>query len=35
VDLAQPWVLGYRRHPFTSRNWLWVDVDRAAQRERG
>jgi ABC-type transport system substrate-binding protein len=35
VDLAQPWVHGYRRHPFTSRNWLWVDVDRSARRERG
>jgi ABC-type transport system substrate-binding protein len=34
VDLAQPWVSGYRRHPFTSRNWLWIDVDTDAQRGR-
>jgi ABC-type transport system substrate-binding protein len=34
VDLAQPWVLGYRRHPFTSRSWLWVDID-AERRPAG
>jgi ABC-type transport system substrate-binding protein len=33
VDLAQPWVIGYRRHPFTSRAWCWIDVD-PAQRAR-
>jgi ABC-type transport system substrate-binding protein len=27
IDLAQPWVIGYRRHPFTSRAWCWIDVD--------
>ncbi len=27
IDLAQPWVIGYRRHPFTSRSWCWIDVD--------
>jgi ABC-type transport system substrate-binding protein len=27
VDLAQPWVIGFRRHPFTSRRWSWVDID--------
>ena len=26
-DLMQPWVFGFRRHPFTQRQWLWVDVD--------
>jgi ABC-type transport system substrate-binding protein len=34
VDLAQPWVLGYRRHPFTSRKWDWIDVDTAARSAR-
>ncbi len=29
VDLCQPWVTGFRRHPFTSRKWSWVDVDTA------
>jgi ABC-type transport system substrate-binding protein len=26
-DLVQPWVLGFRRHPFTSRSWCWLDID--------
>ncbi|HQR22752.1 MAG TPA: ABC transporter substrate-binding protein [Burkholderiaceae bacterium] len=26
VDLCQPWVMSYRRHPFTSRIWACVDV---------
>ncbi|MBA2547592.1 MAG: hypothetical protein H0V16_03915 [Burkholderiaceae bacterium] len=26
-DLAQPWLLGYRRHPFTTRQWAYVDID--------
>jgi ABC-type transport system substrate-binding protein len=34
VDLAQPWVLGYRRHPFTTRKWGWIDVDPAARAAR-
>jgi ABC-type transport system substrate-binding protein len=29
VDLCQPWVTGFRRHPFTSRKWSWIDVDAA------
>jgi ABC-type transport system substrate-binding protein len=29
-DLTQPWLLGYRRHPFTQRMWLWMDIDHAA-----
>ena len=29
-DLTQPWLLGYRRHPFTQRQWLWLDIDPAA-----
>ena len=28
-DLAQPWVLGFRRHPFTSRQWCWLDIDES------
>jgi ABC-type transport system substrate-binding protein len=31
LDLSHSWVNGYRRNPFTSRNWVWVDVD-ASQR---
>jgi hypothetical protein len=34
VDLCQPWVAGDRRHPFTSRNWLWIDVDPALRLAR-
>jgi len=34
VDLCQPWVLGFRRHPYTSRKWTWVDVD-ATRRAAG
>ena len=34
VDLCQPWVVGDRRHPFTSRNWLWIDVDPALRFAR-
>ena len=30
-DLAQPWVLGYRRHPIMQRQWLYIDVDPAMQ----
>ena len=26
-DLVQPWVLGFRRHPFTTRQWCWLDID--------
>lgn len=29
IDLAHPWVRGYRRHPFTSRQWCWIDIDPA------
>jgi ABC-type transport system substrate-binding protein len=35
LDLSQPWVRGFRRHPFTTRTYAYVDVDpaaRAAQR---
>ncbi len=28
-DLVQPWVVGYRRHPFTNRIWCWLDIDNA------
>ena len=34
VDLCQPWIVGYRRHPFTARNWLWIDVDPALRFAR-
>lgn len=29
-DLAQPWLMGYRRHPFTTRQWAYLDVDTDA-----
>ena len=32
-DLAQPWLIGYRRHPFTTRTWAYLDIDDDA-RER-
>jgi len=35
VDLAQPWVIGFRRHPFTSRRWSWIDVDTDLRAARG
>ncbi|MEP6607279.1 MAG: ABC transporter substrate-binding protein [Burkholderiaceae bacterium] len=28
-DLAQPWLIGYRRHPFTTRSWAYLDIDTA------
>jgi len=34
VDLCQPWVVGYRRNPFTSRNWAWIDVDPTQRTSR-
>ena len=27
LDLAQPWLIGYKRHPFTTRQWAYLDVD--------
>jgi ABC-type transport system substrate-binding protein len=27
-DLAQPWLMGYRRHPFTTRTWAYLDIDK-------
>ncbi len=35
VDLAQPWVIGSRRHPFTSRRWSWIDIDADLRAARG
>jgi ABC-type transport system substrate-binding protein len=35
VDLAQPWVIGFRRHPFTSRRWSWIDIDTELRVARG
>jgi ABC-type transport system substrate-binding protein len=29
-DLAQPWLVGYRRHPFTTRTWAYLDFDNGA-----
>jgi len=34
VDLCRAWVVGYRSHPFSSRNWLWVDLDPALRFAR-
>ena len=30
-DLTQPWVIGYRRHPFMREFWRYVDVDPGPQ----
>jgi ABC-type transport system substrate-binding protein len=27
IDLTQPWVIGYRRHPFARDFWRFVDID--------
>jgi ABC-type transport system substrate-binding protein len=27
LDLAQPWLIGYRRSPFTTRYWAYYDID--------
>jgi ABC-type transport system substrate-binding protein len=27
TDLWQPWVLGYKRHPFTNSFWRYIDID--------
>jgi ABC-type transport system substrate-binding protein len=35
VDLAQPWVIGFRRHPFTPRRWSWIDIDTELRAARG
>jgi ABC-type transport system substrate-binding protein len=35
IDLAQPWVIGFRRHPFTSRSWSWIDIDTDLRAARG
>ncbi len=29
IDLSQPWVKGFRRHPFTTRYWNSVDIDNS------
>jgi hypothetical protein len=29
-DLAQPWLIGYRRHPFTTRTWAYLDINNDA-----
>ena len=33
LDLAQPWLIGYKRHPFTTRQWAYLDID-SDYRER-
>src|SRR5512139_1089423 len=32
TDLTQPWVVGYRRHPFLRDFWRYVDIDLDAER---
>jgi ABC-type transport system substrate-binding protein len=32
LDLAQPWVLGFRRPLFTTRLWAYVDIDAGARQ---
>lgn len=31
LDLGQPWVVGFRRPLFLTRQWAYVDVDGAAR----
>ena len=31
LDLAQPWLIGYRRPPFGNQWWQYVDIDATAQ----
>jgi len=31
-NLAQPWIAGYKKHPFVSSNWRYLDVDVAQRR---
>jgi len=33
TDLMQPWVEGYRRHPFMRDFWRYIDIDNAERRE--
>lgn len=33
TDLMQPWVQGYRRHPFLRDWWRYLDIDTSRQRE--
>ncbi len=32
--LVQPWLLGYKKHPFAHEPWKYLDIDRARQPER-
>ena len=34
VDLAQPWVIGFRRPLFTRDFWQYLDLDTQRQPER-
>ena len=34
-DLLQPWVLGYRRHPYLRGWWQYVDIDNERQADAG
>jgi hypothetical protein len=29
TDLMQPWLHGYKRHPFAREFWSYVDIDTA------
>ncbi len=32
--LVQPWVLGYKKHPFAHEPWKYLDIDLARRPER-
>jgi ABC-type transport system substrate-binding protein len=34
TDMSQPWVVGYRRHPFMRDFWRFVDIDTDEQQRR-
>ncbi len=34
TDLAQPWLIGFRRPPFGNQFWHWVDIDNSKRPNR-
>ena len=33
-DVSQPWLIGYRRHPFARDFFKWIDIDTAERARR-
>jgi ABC-type transport system substrate-binding protein len=34
TDLWQPWVMGYKRHPFSQSFWRYIDIDTDRQQKK-